>query len=484
MGNYSIPDNIKCFKPKGKMIKAINGHYYVYNYSSYTDKNTGKRKTRMGSCIGSIKEGIGFVPNDNYNKTMENTTLEYGQYAIVYANTRNVLSMLLDVFNPVDAYSIYLTALIYFVEGFTYLKYLNSLFEMSYFSALFPDITLSYHKISKLLDSLGRKQGNVIKFQQRLIEESSKELAFDGHVINSYSHENDLTEYGNKYHKTQAKQINVMMGYDINTNAPVFSRIFEGGKLDKTSIQDVFVQYEFKNTLFIVDRGFYSKKNIELMSTDGNKYIIPLAPNLNDYKEAVKDLNLDKSFVYSKNKEDGIIQYREILKDNRRIIVYRDYVENSAKCNDYMVHLTAGEKGFSQEEFEKVKDYFGLIVLETNCMDKSIEEIYCLYKKRWRIETFFDYFKNTSNIESLYEQDYYKLQGMSFIMLIYGLIHSEMKKVVSKQKGKNINDCLIEGRFVKIHKSNGKWSMYNVKKERKKFLDSMNVDPDEVPNIK
>jgi len=164
MGKYSVPDNIRRFKPKGKMIKVVSGHYYVYNYSSYTDKTTGKRKTKMGSCIGSIKEGIGFVPNDNYNKTMENTTLEYGQFAIVYANTKNVLNMLLDVFNPVDAYSIYLIALIYFVEGFTHLKYLNAILEMSYFSALFPDISLSYHKTSNLLDSLGRKQGNVIKF--------------------------------------------------------------------------------------------------------------------------------------------------------------------------------------------------------------------------------------------------------------------------------------------------------------------------------
>ena len=66
MGAYSVPESIRQLKPKGTMVKNISGHYYVYEYSNYTDEN-GKRHTKMGRSIGSIKEGIGFIPNNTFD---------------------------------------------------------------------------------------------------------------------------------------------------------------------------------------------------------------------------------------------------------------------------------------------------------------------------------------------------------------------------------------------------------------------------------
>lgn len=60
MGKYSVPESIRRLKPKGTMVKAINGHYYVYEYQSVVED--GKRKTRMGRCVGKIDE-LGFTPN-------------------------------------------------------------------------------------------------------------------------------------------------------------------------------------------------------------------------------------------------------------------------------------------------------------------------------------------------------------------------------------------------------------------------------------
>ncbi len=65
MGSYSVPAEIRACKPKGTMVKRINGYFYVYEFSSTRDEN-GKRKTKIGKCIGSIKPDIGFVPNDNF----------------------------------------------------------------------------------------------------------------------------------------------------------------------------------------------------------------------------------------------------------------------------------------------------------------------------------------------------------------------------------------------------------------------------------
>lgn len=63
MGKYSVPEHIRAMKPRGTMVKAIGGRYYVYEYRSVTED--GRRKTRMGRCIGKIEEGAGYVPNAN-----------------------------------------------------------------------------------------------------------------------------------------------------------------------------------------------------------------------------------------------------------------------------------------------------------------------------------------------------------------------------------------------------------------------------------
>lgn len=146
MSYYSVPASIRKYKPKGTMVKAINGSYYVYEYFCRKDDN-GKWKTKMGKLVGTIREGVGFVPNDSYNRIQSNTTLEYGQYtlALAFANSKDTLNMLLNIFNLVDAYQIYFMALFHFVNCFTYLKNIDILFQQSYFAEIFPDLKLSYH---------------------------------------------------------------------------------------------------------------------------------------------------------------------------------------------------------------------------------------------------------------------------------------------------------------------------------------------------
>jgi hypothetical protein len=61
MGKYSVPEHIRAMKPRGTMVKAIDGRYYVYDYACTSEG--GVRRTRMGKCVGKIVEGQGFVPN-------------------------------------------------------------------------------------------------------------------------------------------------------------------------------------------------------------------------------------------------------------------------------------------------------------------------------------------------------------------------------------------------------------------------------------
>lgn len=477
MGNYAVPESIRQLKPRGTMVKRIAGHYYVYEYRSVKDE-TGKRKTQMGKVIGVIKEGIGFVPNATFATSEEITTVEFGEYAVSLANSTQTLSKLKEVFNPLDAISIYVVALIHVVQGFVYMKDVERYYEMSVLSLRYPELKLGYKALSKLYDKLGRRQNSVLEFQQRLLDQSSRQIAIDGHVIADCSADNDLAAKGYKFQKLGERQINLLMAYDVNTFTPVLSRIYDGANVDKVSVRDLIDQVQIENVLFIVDRGFYSEENIDLFTQNGNAYIIPLAKNLTGCKKAVSHLEMTSRFVFQKGRKSTVVEYKDEIIEGRRIVTYRDLNESATEQANYLRHMALGEKSYTQESFEKNKDLMGVTVLQTSLTEEKFDAVtvYGLYKKRWAIENFFNYFKNKADYNTFYQQDYYKVQGLSFIMLVSALIYRELENAVVAIKGKSLQDCLLDARMVKANKRHGKWTVCNCRAKQVKLFKELRTD--------
>lgn len=451
MGKYAVPECIRDMKPKGTIVKKIHDKYYVYEHFSKKDEKS-IWKTKSGKLLGFIDENKGFVPNDNYMISDSISTLEYGQYAVVIKNSKGTIERLLKFFNIMDVYRIYFLAIIHITNGFIPLKDVNKCFEQSYLILKHSNVKFSYHCLSELLDSLGRRQEKVHLFEQSLLDDSSKEIAIDGHDLKSTSHQNDLAEFGNKFNTFKDMQMNVLMVYDINSNIPLVSRAYPGSILDKISVRDLLEFNNYHDMLFIIDRGFYLQQNIDLFSQNNNHYIIPLSSNLKEYKIATNDMELREIFVYEKDKKVTSIEYKEVIIDEKtKIIVYRDLTQNAKDKADFLKNMEIDSKKYTKEKYDEVKDFFGVIVLQTN-LSITAKEIYIYYKKRWKIETFFNYFKNRIDINALGLNDYYATQGMCFIMLIVGLIYEELKLAVKDIKGKSIDDCLLEARFIKINK--------------------------------
>ena len=50
--------------------------------------------------------------------------------------------------------------------------------------------------------------------------------------------------------------------------------------------------------------------------------------------------------------------------------------------------------GYTQEWLLESEKDFGLFLLETNELKKSARDVFCDYKSRWGIETFYNYIDN------------------------------------------------------------------------------------------
>ena len=92
-------------------------------------------------------------------------------------------------------------------------------------------------------------------------EYHSEMLGFMGKQ--STGKQNDLADYGNKYAKIGNKQLRHMMLFMMHR--PLTNRAYDGGLLDKTSVQDLPSTFDFyEGTTFPIDVVFYSEEDMEI----------------------------------------------------------------------------------------------------------------------------------------------------------------------------------------------------------------------------
>lgn len=487
----TIPQEINQFRPGAcTEIKHINGKYYVYMYTS-VKLSSGKWGKKTGKCIGKIIPGVGFVSNKNYHlfKNEESiddiTILEYGQYALVDSIASDILELLKKHFSDDKAYMIFAYAIILYVNDFVHLDQVKTFFDQSWLSQKYKKYNLKMGKtaLGNLLDELGRRTGRPTAYENEFIEKSTSEIAIDGHAIRSFSKENDLAEAGYKYLSIKGEQVNLLMGYDINSGMPLFSKMFRGACNDKSTIKELSEILKFKDILFVIDRGFYSAPNLQIFSSNGNSYIIPVPGHLNIFKKVMKELEYTDSFYYRSNDKHSRIEYmkKEIGDVNNKsfIYVFRDIEENEKTRFNYLRSIDLEKAGYTKEKFEQNKELFGVYVLQTNS-DLSAEEVFDHYKKRWGIETFYKYVKNIADFNNLMIQDYYKENGFAFMILIVGQIHQKIITAAKVLKTNTISefDILSMARFIKMRRRGKVWNPENMRKRELDMLRQLGFVPE------
>ena len=592
-GKYIVPDNIQRLKPQSIpcLVKAISApskiygskiHYYVYDLSC--GDGSADQKKGSGPCVGKIEGGV-FCPNANWNKRYGNLAeagqasdehnascigqpasvdsgnaskeeesriaeaainmnlglkdidlqvKDYGEYAVVLASTNQVLDQLDRHFSTSDARMIYALGIIYFVQEYTPASYVGDVFRQSVLSNKWPSLAISENSVGEFLRLLGRHPVVCEEYSQELIENGSGLTAIDGHVILSCSQQNCLADYGNKYQKVGGKQLNILEAYDVENEIPLTSKAYEGGLLDKTSVQDLFEIYSFpSNTVFLVDMGFYSEDDLELYRGNGRHFIIPV-PETTSISKAIDNTDpYSGSFVYQKTDENGVsrpdrILYREttvrFLEDvyqkkldaeaerknleeaadyaegkklkkyyarkvkhsahgDDRIIICRDEDMHSKMIQEFYSQL--GSDDFhSEEKLAELGPGFGVIVLRTNRKESSCsaKDAYYDYKRRWKLETHYNFLENIVRFCGLKTNDYYSMQGLSFLIQVVGQIKSAFKKMMRSSSSKyvshlSVRECLVKAGHLKLSQHiDKKWHVSTTTKKITEIMEQLGAD--------
>lgn len=464
-GNYAVPEAIRKMKPKGTMVKAIRGRYYVYQMKNV--KVDGKWKIRMGKMIGTITENAGFVSNSKTLSKEGMDTLEYGQYALAMKASQGMFSDLADVFGK-DAISIYSAAVIHAVNGYVSTKNVKEYYDQGAVSLAFPMAALSENTLSKLYWLIGKSEGMRNEYFQKMLEGTgNKDVAIDGRAIATASANSDLSNYGYKSRQLKSEMMNLLTMFCVEEKRPIASVLVRGDCPDKVAVMNFLQSHPIKERLVIIDGGFYSEKLFQLLESEKCNFLIPAGDNTEIHKDALKPRRgANKSFLYrkgnGKHAANVTIEYREFREEStgRRYVYFMDISENAALDSQYLADLNAGKEGTSKEGYEKIKRDGGVIVLYTDC-DRTPEELFTAYKSRWTIETYYDLLDNRFDMNDLKQGDYYVLQGLSFVVSLAMDIMSRIDAICGKA-GLSRLDSMLEGRRIKVCKTGGEWGLRNM----------------------
>ena len=486
MGNYAVPEEIRKMRPAGTTVKSIKGHYYVYEYTPTSIKVTmadgstrWKSKTTIGACIGQITYEDGFIRNGGKLTDTETTVFEFGCHFLIKESAAGTLGLLKDFFNAKEANQIFVVASIFVAERFRHMKRIAEIHSTSVLSKWYPGVQVGKDALSTLYNNLGRYGTIPDRFQQNLIDSSSRKVAIDGHVIACSAESADLSAFGYKAKKLGTAQINWMTAYDVETKLPLCNEMFNGSDPDKTAVGVMFSRFHFENTLFLVDRGFNTSKDKELFSSNGNTYIVPMISGRTDYEAVYEALKFDKrkSFVYDKDGYSSLIYYETYVIEGNPVHyhAFLDTTRQSAERQTYIKKMTAKEKGYTQEGLLDCEKDFGLFLLETNDLEKKPREVFCDYKSRWGIETFYNYIDNTLDFNTLYQKDYCSTQGLGFIVQIAGMIFHDLQKLL-KDKNLSVKDTMFTLKGLKVIKERDRYMVRNDNKQRKQLCEKIGLN--------
>ena len=140
--------------------------------------------------------------------------------------------------------------------------------------------------------------------------------------------------------------------------------------------------------------------------------------------------------------------------------------------------MDSGENGYSQENYDKYCNWWGVYFLQTTTKDTPAV-VYADYKGRWFIETYNNNKKNDADFNNLKLQDYYVEHGFDFIMLVTGLIHSKLNQAVRALNKSSIStfDILLKAGHMRLVHGDDMWRLHNTRTKDLDLLAAMGFVP-------
>ena len=134
-------------------------------------------------------------------------------------------------------------------------------------------------------------------------------ISYDSTNKNCQAGDIELVEYGHPKDDKGLPVFNYSIAYDTENKEPLFYEQYPGSVVDISQLQFMLEKatgYGYKKIGFILDRGYFSKENIQYMDSCGYDFVI-MVKGMNSF---VSDLILENRGKFENVREYGIRQYK------------------------------------------------------------------------------------------------------------------------------------------------------------------------------
>jgi transposase len=398
----------------------------------------------------------------------------YGPYVLLrqIVEDTGLLFVLKDIFP--DNWRQILTLSYYLVCSNDPLMYCDQWTEKTF--TFLEKNNLQSQRISELLRTISYNDS--MKFYEswsNYILESDY-LALDVTSVSSYSQLMNLVEVGYNRDNESLPQINYCLLFGEKSGLPVFSSVYSGSINDVSSLSSIIDQIELIKPFsykLVMDKGFYSKKNIERFINKHPNYefliAVPFSTAIAREIASTGSLNFDKSqafkigndiiygysfikqinYNYSlkyhvfynemlyhrtyNNKLKEVLALKEIANENpmqfKNLKEYKKYLLFEKDINSDSFNIRINNKKIMDE----IKNTGWLIVVGNN-LEIGYDDVIKIYRSKDCVEKAFYRFKNCLAFNRIRVHSDIVAESKFFIGFISLIITSYIHKVMVKNK--------------------------------------------------
>jgi len=443
--------------------QKIKGTVYIYQVTAYWDKEK-KQARQKRVCIGKEDPKSGeLIPSKTHHTPK--MCCDFGNYHFLksISDQTGLTEILAQVFP--DVWREILTCAFYEISERKPL-YLCELWCDS--TKTIDDTTITSQEISVLLKELGQQDKKRMEFFTAWANyRSEKEyLAFDITSISSYSKLIQYMEYGYNRDGENLPQINLLMLFGESSLLPIFYDICQGSIRDVKTLKNMIAytaHLRIQKVHFVMDKGFYSDRNIKEMLENhvkfaiavpfttalAKKYVSKVRKNIvtvsNSFqlngdiihgtkvKVKLHDANIEV-FVYY-DERNFLDQKESLLKHIMRLERELASMKSLPRgfSNHYLKFLTirnSKKKLIIHRNEEVINEYLknkGFVVIISNDLH-DVQETLFLYRSKDIVEQAFDNLKNELDMKRLRIHSELAMAGRLFLGFITLIIHSWINK--------------------------------------------------------
>ena len=237
-----------------------------------------------------------------------------------------------------------------------------------------------------LMDLVGSLDPDIISMLERSLSGrivksfGSTGIVYDLSAIRYFGSENDLAGYGHYYHSNGGKkEINFVLAVTRDHGIPVHHRVLPGSIVSVSTIKNFvseLTDFGIPSIMIVMDRGFYSKKNI----LDLKRYSLigAIPATLTLYRDLLsRSRGIENSRNYIPSGNDTIFHMEHSVEGTRYIVFFSTKLR-AEKIQAFYAGLSGMERDLHEmqdQEFDSEQDMIRSVMKAAGKMLKYIEII-------------------------------------------------------------------------------------------------------------